>query len=249
MRLVLNTKAWGKFPWKQAAPYNASDIVVFLSRNTAVVVRRIRDDGENINFSISQLMQSESYSHVFACVDFEKSLQNFVSIMDTRLERFFKTEKADYIFFDEEEQSALKDIVKGLSLSCQCEVLRRKKDTGTFESFNIMNSSKEDWDVLGKMLKKLGVEVVTSVDEYMRLKGKRVFSFRNREDDAVKKILQDFPEFDKPTKKEIKQAYRNYSKDCHPDTHPDDDGARFARLNESYEILCKTSWYEKKRGE
>ncbi len=250
MQLTLNQKAWKKFPWEKTAPYDASNLIIFLSRNTAVAIKNIRSEADNLTFSISQVMTHEDYAHIFACTNFHKQLEDFVEKMDTRLERFFITNKASYIFFDEEEQEALKGIVKGLSFTCRCEILRRKK-TGEFVRFSISDSTQSEWEKLSEMLKSIGVEVKMSLDEYMRYAAKhRVFSakFKNAEKSKIQEILKEYPEFDKDKKSEIKKAYRQYSKDCHPDTHPDDESAqeKFAKLNKAYEELCKTAWYERK---
>ena len=250
MYLSLQPQSWRKLKWEQVAPFNENDLIMFLSPNLALVISGIRNSaGENLEFSIKNIMQHEKYKTVFACNDFSKALDNFAEIMDARLERYFITKKAKYIFFDEEEQSTLRRIVREFSLTCKVTIHRRRKDTLTFEPRPMQLITSDEWAKIGSKISKAGVYCISTPDEYMRMSGRKRYPGRGileREREQLRKIFEMFPDLNQHDLNQLKKAYREYAKKYHPDLNQGDESANqlYLKLQEAMAFIENTRWYK-----
>lgn len=252
MNLTLTPRAWQKMPWDKVAPYNDRELVLFLSPNLSIVLRRIRSITDNLPFNIKQLMQHDDYKTIFACPDFEGRLETFAKGMDTRLERVFVTKKSTYLFFDEEEQESLKSIVSDVALTCVCEIQRRKKVDNTFSVCPLATMTESDYTNIAAKLKKAGIECHITLDEYMRYTKKfHTFKRKDKDKETLDKIFADFPELNKDSKQATKKAYKKYAAEMHPDKNPDNPEAvqRFQELQDAWEDLQKTKYFQNLKEE
>ena len=252
MNLVLTPRAWQKMPWDKIAPFNDRELVLFLSPNLSIVLRRIRSITDNLPFNIKQLMQHDDYKTVFACPDFESRLENFAKGMDVRLERVFTTKKSTYLFFDEEEQDSLRSIISDIALTCVCEIQRRRKSDNTFVLCPLTTMSEADYANISQKLKRAGVECQITLDEYMRYTKKfHTFKRKDKDKDVLDKIFLDFPELNKESKQSVKKAYKKYAAELHPDKNPDNPEAvqKFQELQDAWEDLQKTKHFQSLKEE
>ena len=252
MNLTLTPKTWQRMKWEFIAPYNDRDLVVFLSPNLSLVLRKIRSTTDNLPFNIKQLMQHEDYKDVFCCNDFEKRLSQFAKNMDTRLERVFVTKKSTYLFFDKEEQDSLKSIVSDISLACTVEIQRRRKIDNVFVSCPLQTMFEADYLNIAEKLKRAGVTCEISLDEYMRYTKKfHTFKRKDKDKDIVDEVFSEFPNLKQPSKAETKTAYKKYASEFHPDKNPDNPeaGEKFTKLQDAWEKLQDTKYFKQLKDE
>ena len=238
--------------WELVAPYNDRDLVIFLSPNLSLVLRKIRSTTDNLPFNIKQLMQHEDYKDVFCCNDFEKRLSQFAKNMDTRLERVFVTKKSTYLFFDQEEQDSLKSIVSDISLACTVEIQRRRKIDNIFVSCPLQTMLEADYLNIAEKLKRAGVTCEVSLDEYMRYTKKfHTFKRKDKDKDIIDEVFSEFPNLKQPSKAETKTAYKKYASEFHPDKNPDNPeaGEKFTKLQDAWDKLQDTKYFKQLKDE
>lgn len=252
MNLTLTPKTWQRMKWELVAPYNDRDLVIFLSPNLSLVLRKIRSTTDNLPFNIKQLMQHEDYKDVFCCNDFEKRLSQFAKNMDTRLERVFVTKKSTYLFFDQEEQDSLKSIVSDISLACTVEIQRRRKIDNIFVSCPLQTMLEADYLNIAEKLKRAGVTCEVSLDEYMRYTKKfHTFKRKDKDKDIIDEVFSEFPNLKQPSKAETKTAYKKYASEFHPDKNPDNPeaGEKFTKLQDAWDKLQDTKYFKQLKDE
>ena len=252
MNLTLTPKSWQRMKWEYVAPYNDRDLVLFLSPNLSLVLRKIRSTSDNLPFNIKQLMQHDDYKVVFCCNDFEKRLSTFAKNMDTRLERVFVTKKSTYLFFDKEEQDSLRGIISDVSLTCTVEIQRRRKIDDTFVSCPLQTMLEENYQQIAQKIAKAGVICEISLDEYMRYTKKfHTFKRKDKDKDILEEVFKDFPNLKQNSKAETKSAYKKYASEFHPDKNPDNPEAqeKFTQLQDAWEKLQDTRYFKQLKDE
>jgi hypothetical protein len=252
---TVNTKT-SKIPFDKIVPYDEENLIVYCTKNVALILKNIRDDKGGI-FSIKEFMLSQT---VFACKDFRKRCDEFIEIMGARLERYFDTKKAEYIFFDEEEQAALKTLFTKHTLFCDVVVSIRNEE-GRMEvmTFDEMIEREIPYVKVGKYLEGLGVRYEMSPRKFWMemgrykekredVKSKMEEILNRKEKKVVDTFLKKYPIFNVKTKQEFSARYKKAAKKFHPDVNPA--GAEiFKTLLEDMDEIKKTRWYSELEGE
>jgi hypothetical protein len=246
-----------RIPLNKVMPYNENDLLMFVSPNVAFIIFSLMDDNKQV-FSTKAIMMG--HKEVFACTDYEKAVEDFSrNTLKARLERFFKTKKSEYIYFDKEEQDFLKKVFEKNNLSGFVQICLRRKD-GKFEQINFEEISYTDYKRVRADLRSIIAMYMITPERFMALKrvqGKaeqkyNPFSFKDmlnkKDNEKAKKILEKFPDFNVSSKKSVKAAYRMLSKTYHPDVNKGED-KMFKEIKEAYETLIKTLWFKGLREE
>lgn len=262
MLLMMFHKQIAEIPLDRCFPFKSNGLAVMPGPRTDIFF--VLKDILNVHdetFSIKELMEKLT---VFGCSDFEDAMQKFSQIFKPRLERFFETKKAEYIFFDREEQEKLRGILKAEKLSAIVDVYIHVN--GKNKRVNLKKIHRPGYLLLKKSLEELGVVVTMRPEEFMRMsqqansardeKSGRFNAFRQKQQEkeqaAVQEILQEFPTLNVQSKDEFKKEFRKLAQLMHPDVNADNPKAteNFANLNAKVEKLKQTLWYLKlKEGE
>lgn len=236
-------------PFEKVIPYNKDDLLLVEDKDIAIRLTNIMDENENI-FSISYTMENEK---IFNCKDFNARCQEFAEIFPARLERYFDTSKADYLFFDLEEQKMLEKIFKMSNLNCSV-VIYMEKD-GEFKEVELENLGFKESRRCLQVLNKYKVRAVTRVDEYYKLKQaskhsaeetkKKFDEMAKRQNEKV--MGKYFKRYSKlsgfKTKSEVNTYYKKLVKKYHPDKGGD--GDIFVIINEDFKIIKSSKWFER----
>ena len=231
-------------PLKQVSPFNSDDLVFFASEDLALVISNIADESLNY-FSIKDIMTKND---IFKCSDFEKSCSDFLKIKNSRLERFFKTKKSEYVFFDKEEQYFLKEIFKKNNLSGIVTIYSRKEDV--FKKVDFDKITIGNFNLMRVVFNKLNIVYCMKPERYLLLRIRAEKDsvgggvFKDKEKEMVKKILAEYNMTNVTSRKELKSQFKSLAKKYHPDVNPEGEDI-FKKLKEDMAKLKKTIWYKK----
>lgn len=247
MVLMMFSKGLRTIPFEQVIPFNKDDLLFIVDRDIAIRLSNIIDENNNV-FSISYTMENES---VFKCKDFDKRCQEFSEIMPSRLERYFETNKADYLFFDLEEQKLLEKIFRMSNLNCLVIIYLNRN--GEFSEVQLEDLRLNESRKILKLLNKYKVRAVTKPDEYYKLKqiannkteeSKKKFEemAKNLDQKTMKKYFKRYPKLGNlKNKSEVNTYYKKLVKKYHPDKGGDSD--IFILINEDFETIRVSKWF------
>lgn len=245
-----------KLDWTYIMPLNNNDLLYLLNPNFGLGLRNIHDHNNNL-FIIKDIMEHPDYQHIFACNDFFKKINEFSKILDARIERLFITKKANYLFFDVEEQNFLQEIFNKNNLQCIVTIYKRNQD-GLFKEIDFEKITYADYSIIKNDLLNLGIKYVITPDRYINLKliaenriqeKKQVYSEKIKEQQrqqeliTIREIFAKYEINDIPqSENEFKQIYKNLAKQYHPDVGGDTE--KFNQLQADFEFLKNTQWYK-----
>lgn len=254
--LMMFGHALRKAPFERAMPFNDKDLMILVSPEYGIRLCNITtEQGET--FEIKSFMISKK--DVFKCEDFDARLLDFADIFQGRVERFFVTNKSDYIFFDLEEQKFLRKLMSRPGLSCSVEVYRYHKDKSP-ERIDYLDVDYKDSIKITRFLNACGVKMILTARDYYYL--------AKRNYDETKDRRSKYQDFVKNKKEgEMTQYYRRYSKLKDLDTqdrvdkyfkkltikyHPDRNIAKggentteiCAQIREDFENIKESTWYK-----
>lgn len=260
--LTLTTQSWGKLPVNQMAPYDANDLIVFLSPKVAILLKNIVGFDRS-KFSIMSAMTSDTHKDVFFTEKelkkmtdddkkkevFKSKLEGFALDRENRLERYFITGKMPrYIFFDNKEQTVIHKILSDIPWYCQVIILR--KTDGKFKPVALDELSSSGLTNFKKLLGPIKLKVDLSMEEYCMLKGKSCRPTINKDELTTKRIFEKYPYLNVETQEEFKKVTREKLKELHPDRNKDKDTTEeFQNLNDAIRDLEETMWYRKLKKE
>lgn len=235
-------------PIEKIFPYDDNDFMIAASDTLVFGVTDIRDDAGNA-FSIRNIM--ESRGDVFGSDGFEKRTQEFSKILFTRLERFFVTNRCDYIYFDMEEQQYLKEkIFHTHALTAKVEIYMI--EDGYFVKKNFDTMGMMEYSKIRNEINSLGLIAACSPREYIMMseKSKNYDKF-NRErmkafqvDRKLEKIFTKYHGMqDCKTHKEFNKVYKHFAKELHPDVNQDISAEEFQTFQEDIRYIKKSKWY------
>jgi hypothetical protein len=232
-----------KIPLEKAYPENDKNLALFLDKDAVLVLTSIQNDiGEY--FSIKDIMTSTEGKVIFGEQDFMERIKDFLGILETRLERFFDTEKASYIFFDKEEQLFIQDIFKKNNLNCIVELRLRKE--GKFESVDFEKITPSEFSKFRKHLRKHKIKYVINPERYFELKLAKINKaddFREKfearkaevEKQQIAQYFEKYPELEGVNSEEdFKKLLKQYAKKYHPDINPEA-GDMFTQITVDFE--------------
>lgn len=240
-----------KIPLEHVLPYSEDDLMIISSPDVAFALKKIQDDNGR-PFSIKNVV--ETNQSVFGSQAFEERCTKFSEIMDSRIERVFITKKAEYVFFDSEEQQKIREILANNCLAGIIEIFVKKD--GKFEPVEIekTKSYSKNFQQIRNGLKKIGAVYMMTPDLFVRMNSvyraneernqAKVFGKMDGKLDAVFAL---YPELHVSSKAEFTRAYKKLAKQTHPDLFPGDDEKelKFKELQEAITIIEKTRWYKK----
>lgn len=247
--LMMFSQALRGIPLERCMPFNNDDLLIMMDNNIAFALTNIITD-EDKQFSTRYIMENQA---VFSCPNFKDRMMNFTEIMSSRLERFFDTNKVDYIFFDLEEQKFIKSLFNKQSLSCVVNIYlitpEGFKETN-LEDIPISKSRK----VLA-YLSQLKVRTCIDTREYYNLKSnfnKRAKSanenFKKRASkmgkislDIYFKRYSKLMMLDEQTK--VDKYFKLLKKKYHPDIGGNED--IFKTINDDHAKIKESFWYKR----
>lgn len=147
--IVLMPESMRRLLWARIIPYSEDNLCYVISKNFHLALINIRVPGTQETFSVKKIMEENS---IFGNIDFDETVYSLAEILDTRLERFLVTKKADSMFFDEEEQKFLKELFRKKSLMCDVQMIVRDSVTKKPSVVNFDDLGRKDVLHLSKFL-------------------------------------------------------------------------------------------------
>lgn len=244
--LMLFTKQIRKLPLEQAIPFNKDDLMIVVSKNIAFRLTNLMDERHN-GFYVQDVMEKET---VFATPEFSVRMKKFAEIMEARMERFFDTGKAEYLFFDEEEQNYIRNVFNNHDLKCGVLIYVKKKKSGKFEELDFEQMDYKAFKKIAPHFKKLGIKCVVRPEKYFILKHQ--FNEKNRE--RFEKLKQNkegafmekmFKRYkllkEMNTKEDVAKYYKKLAVKYHPDKGGDPEV--FMKIKSDFEAIKQSTWY------
>lgn len=235
-------------PLSTVIPYDKDDLLVLASPLIAFRIVKPQDEAGNF-FSIKDTMES---STVFACPDFNKRAEEFAKIFETRIERYFETGRASYIFFDEEEQAFIKGIFRKNVLISSVLIYIRPDNETKFKQIDYVDLNSTQYMEVNKHLRKLKAICMVRPELYYSMynstarKSKDKFEemMSKKEQTIIEPMLSRYPKLkDIKSKQQLKKYYRYLSKKYHPDLRDEDEDDISAEINKDFEDIKQTRWY------
>lgn len=245
--LVMFSRDLKRLNFDNVIPFNKDDLLIVASPNLAFRLTNISDENNNY-FSIKAIMEEKD---IFDCKDFNKKCREFADIMEARVERYFVTKKARYIFFDEEEQNFIKGIIRRNTLNATIVIYEREDVKNQFKEVKYTDLPYKEYMEVSRYMRRLGVTCVIKPDRYYALysasKKESEEKFeklrKNRDGEFMTTMQRRYKKLALiKTKEEFKRYYRGLSKKYHPDS-PSGSHEIFAQISADFEKLKETFWY------
>lgn len=247
-----------KLDFSRVIPFNDDDLLYMIDKNTALRISNISTDKGAI-FTIKHIMETSeietgtSKQKVFGSTPFEERIKEFNAIMETRLERYFDTNKSEYIFFDKEEQNFLtKEIFSKLSMSGLVFVYIRTDDG--FAEIDMLDLDVKTSRVIISVLNKLKIRALMRASDYYDAnriirdrinRAKKRFKTKNMQMkvDRMKVFYLRYPKLQSySTSKEVDKYFKMLKRKYHPDKETGNHDT-FVMINNDFKDLQNTSWY------
>ncbi|MGL5717691.1 MAG: hypothetical protein ACRCX2_32060 [Paraclostridium sp.] len=235
-------------PFDRILPYNDDDLLVVVEKDIAFRLSNIVTDTGS-KFSIRYTIENND---VFSCERFDQRVIDFLSILDTRLERYFETEKSGYLFFDEEEQSVLHKMFSTRNLNCHVEIYM---NTGaTFKQVVLEELNPKITNRIIKHMSALRIRGILDCREYYDYKFNQykkvketMKKFNMKKRGAMDVYMKRYPKLAHITSKSVfKKYFRQLLAKYHPDANFDSNANDiFVVINNDKEAIEKTGWYKK----
>jgi hypothetical protein len=228
-------------------PFDKDDLLLIANPYLAFRLTNMVDDNNNY-FSIKSIMLDNT---VFACMDFNKRCSEFAKIMEARIERYFVTKKVPYIFFDDEEQSFLKTLIRKNTLTAGVIIYTREDTQDTFKEIEYTDMNHKQYMEVSKYLRRLRVAAVIKPEIYYSMyattkrdaKEKFEKLRKNKDKEFMQKMYEKYPKLKEVrTKDQYKTYYRGLTKKYHPDA-PNGNNDIFTEIGLDFESLKETYWY------
>ena len=254
--LMMFGHALRKAPFERAMPFNDKDLMILVSPEYGIRLCNITtEQGET--FEIKSFMISKK--DVFNCDDFDKRLLEFADIFQGRVERFFITNKSDYIFFDLEEQKFIRKLMSKPGLSCSVEVYRYHKDRSP-ERIDYLSIDYKESIKITRFLNACGVKMIMTARDYYFLAKPRhenTKDRRNKYQDFMnnKKEGEMTPYYkrysklkDLDTKERVDKYFKKLTVKYHPDRNMakggEDTTSICAQIREDFDNIRESIWYK-----
>lgn len=246
--LMLFSNKLKNLPFDRAMPYDDNDLLIIMEPNIAFRLSNLISDN-NDNLSIRLVMEKQE---VFACKNFDVRMNSFAPIMNSRIERYFETEKSSYLFFDEEEQEALFRIFNGYNLNCHVDIYMH--DGVSFSPVVLEELNPQIANNIIRHLTKIGARGVLESREYYNYKviqyKKTKEAFKRFKRQSRNEMGLYFARYSKlkdiSSKKAFKRYFRLLLSKYHPDANSSEDANEFfVIINNDLESIKQTGWYRK----
>lgn len=243
-----------RMPLERAIPFDNDDLMVIVSPEIGFRLCNIASELGEI-FSIKSLVNSRE--KVFGKVKFEERVKDFAEVFQAKLERFFITQKIDYLFFDGEEQREIRKVLCKPGLSCSIEIYRISKDKPP-EILDFLSLERKEANKITRFLSACNVRTVIDCREYYYIcnsKGinktpgaggfnkKENQKRKSKEEEQMKKF---FERYSKLSSFKSKEKVNAYFKKLVVKYHPDKEGGNTklcAQVTGDFTIIKKTDWY------
>lgn len=248
--LMMFGAALRKAPFERAMPFNDSDLMVLISPKIGFRLCNISNErGES--FKIRDFMNENE--KVFGNISFEERLNDFVSIFPGRVERFFKTKKSNYIFFDEEEQKFLRKLMSKPGLSCSVEMYRYYEDRSP-KKIELLDLSYDDALYVTKFLSACKVRMIMNARDYYYIAKERYDKDFERKSNFKKRAEKEtrdemsimFKRYSKLMDLKNKEKVQKYFKQLTIKYHPDKEGGdteTCAQIRSDFDTIKSSRWY------
>lgn len=240
-----------RMPLERAIPFDNDDLMVIVSPEIGFRLCNIASELGEV-FSIKSLVNSRE--KVFGKVKFEDRVKDFAEVFQAKLERFFVTQKIDYLFFDGEEQREIRKVLCKPGLSCSVEIYRIFKDKPP-EILDFLSLEKKEANKITKFLSACSVRTVIDCREYYYIcntKGinktpgagfeRKNEKKKTKENEQMEKF---FKRYSKLSSFKSKEKVNNYFKKLVVKYHPDKGGdpKLCAQVTSDFNIIKKLGWY------
>lgn len=248
--LLMFGSALRRAPFERAFPFNNKDLMILANEKYGLRLCNICDETGQ-TFSIIDFMLDKP--DIFG-KDVENRIKNFVDIFPGRVERFFKTKKSDYIFFDLEEQKFLRKLMTKTGLSCSVEIYIYNKDHPA-SIIELEDIPVQDIHGILRFLSFCNVRAVMSADKYYFMANKKErqsYNFKKYKEDKIKEYFDKYPKLSSLDSKErVDKYFKLLLKKYHPDNNMDDIEAceLFKEISEDQEGIKNTPWYKNLKEE
>jgi hypothetical protein len=235
-------------PIDRIFPFNDNDLMIAASDQLVFGLRDIRDETGSV-FSIRSII--EARTDIFGSKPFKDRNKEFTNLLFTRLERYFVTQKSDYIYFDLTEQEYLRDkIFKSHALTARVDIFLI--DEKKFIPIDFEKLSPREYMPFRKSINEIGAVALSPPGVYVMMNDKsenfdrmnqdRMKKFRA--DVKMEKIFRKYPGLSGcKSKSEFNSLYRHIAKDLHPDRHGGDH-EKFVDFQKDMDYITKKSkWY------
>lgn len=249
-----------KLDFGRVIPFNDDDLLYMIDKNTALRISNISTD-KGAMFTVKYIMETSETTtssgsmkrKVFGSKLFEERIKEFNAILETRLERYFDTQKSEYIFFDKEEQEFLsKDVFSKLSMSGIVFVYVRT-DEG-FGEVDLLDLDIKTARAVISNLNKLKIRALMKASDYYdankiirdRINGARR-KFKKKElkmkVDRMKGFFIRYPKLSEfKTSSDVDKYFKFLKRKYHPDKETGNHDI-FVIINDDHKDIQNTSWY------
>lgn len=252
--LMMFGPALRKAPFERAMPFNDKDLFILINPEIGIRLCNITTE-QGLEFCIRDFITLDD-EKVFKCDDFEQKMKDFVEILPSRIERFFVTEKSDYIFFDLEEQKYLRKIMSRPGLSCSVELYKFDKNKPA-EKIDMLSLPHKESRFVLNMMSAWRVRAIVDVREYYQIakddfdeKEERraryeEFMKRAKPKDPMEDLFKKYPKLKTlDTKAKVDKYFKKLTVKYHPDNYRDRDTTQLcADIRDDLAKVKDSNWY------
>ena len=260
--LMMFGHALRKAPFERAMPFNDKDLMILVSPEYGLRLCNITtEQGET--FEIKSFMISnkdeKGKKNIFNCENFDERLLEFADIFQGRVERFFITNKSDYIFFDLEEQKFLRKLMSRPGLSCSVEIYKYYKDKSP-ERIDYLNIEYKEAMKITRFLNACGVKMIMTARDYYYLaksrheqtkdrRSKYQDFMNNKKEGEMTTFYKRYPKLkDLDTQERVNKYFKKLTIKYHPDRNiakgGEDTTNICAQIREDFDNIKESIWYK-----
>jgi len=255
--LMMFGSALRRAPFERAMPFNDSDLMILVNPDYGFRLCNITtEDGEKFgikNFMISETeVSGQKPKDIFGKKPFEERVKEFGEIFNGRVERFFETEKSDYIFFDLEEQKYLRKLMSKKGLSCSVEIYKYHKNKPP-EKIEYLDLPYEEAIMITKFLSSCKVRTVLNCRDYYymnkanheksRERRSKYSNFNNKRDSEMEILFNRYKQLrDLTSKERVDKYFKALTVKYHPDREGGD-AEICATIREDFGNIKEGRWY------